>query len=428
MKASAGKAEPLKILWVKAGGLFPPDTGGKIRSYHILKTLARRHRVTLFTFYAATPVDLHGQLDAQFARVVCMPLKIPSGRTIREGLKYLGHLFSGMPYSVSKFCRPEVKAALKRVVAEEGPDVIVCDFVFAAHVIPWDAAVPTVLFTHNVEALIWKRHYQLARNALWKAVCWWEYRTIERFERAAIRHCDHLLTVSEHDRNIFLQLSGAPPVTVIPTGVDIDYFRLSPDLEKPDTIVFTGSMDWMPNEDGIIFFLQQAWPLVRAKVPNVSLSIVGRYPSGKILEMGNKLPGVQITGRVEDIRPHVHRSSVYIVPLRIGSGTRLKIFEAMAMGKAVVSTTIGAEGLPVQSGRDIILADDAAEFANAIVALLQDPIRRGELGRAARQLVEQKHSWDSVVQPFEEVLQKLAAPASAAPAQQPAANVPALSS
>lgn len=402
----------MKILWVKAGGLFPPDTGGRIRSYQILKTLARRHRVTLFTFYTAVPDDLHSHLQSQFARVVCLPMKIQSGRRFREGLEYLRHLFSGLPYTVSKFCRPDVAVALKKLVAEDKPDVIVCDFVFAAHVIPWEATIPKVLFTHNVEALIWKRHYQLARNPLWKAVCWREYRTMERFERTYAKRCDHLLTVSEHDRKIFLKLADCSRITVIPTGVDVDYFQPAPHLEKPNNLVFTGSMDWMPNEDGILFFLQQIWPLVRAKIPNSSLSIVGRHPSKRIEALTAELEGVHITGRVDDIRPYVHRGSVYIVPLRIGSGTRLKIFEAMAMGKTIVSTAIGAEGLPVTSGRDIVLADGAADFANAIIKLLQDPVQRGEIGRAARQLVEQKHSWDSVGQPFEAVLQNLARPMS----------------
>jgi polysaccharide biosynthesis protein PslH len=398
----------VKILWVKAGGLFPPDTGGKIRSYHILKALARRHSVTVFTFYAAIPGDLHAQLESQFARVVCLPLKIPSGRTLREGLEYLRNFFSGLPYTVSKFCRPEVAAALRNLMTEQKPDVIVCDFVVAAKVIPWESPTPKILFTHNVEALIWKRHFQLAHNPLWKAVCWWEYRVMQRFERNCANRSDHLLTVSEHDRTFFSELTDPSRITVIPTGVDVDYFRPQPDREEANTLVFTGSMDWMPNEEGIIFFVKEIWPQIRKQIPGVSVSIVGRSPSSRLLELAATQDGVHVTGRVEDIRPYTHRGSVYIVPLRIGSGTRLKIFEAMAMGKAVVSTTIGAEGLPVRSGREIVLADSADEFADAVVALLRDSARRRELGRAARELVEQKYSWDCVVQPFEEVLEKLA--------------------
>jgi sugar transferase (PEP-CTERM/EpsH1 system associated) len=398
----------VKILWVKAGGLFPPDTGGKIRSYHILKALARRHSVTVFTFYAVIPGDLHAQLESQFARVVCLPLRIRSGRTFRDGLEYLRNFLSGLPYTVSKFCRPEVVAALRKLMTEQKPDVIVCDFVVAANVIPWEAPTPKILFTHNVEALIWKRHFQLAHNPLWKAVCWWEYQVMERFERSCVNRSDHLLTVSEHDRRIFSELKDPSRITVIPTGVDVDYFRPLPDREEANTLVFTGSMDWMPNEDGITFFIKEIWPRIRELIPDVSFAIVGRCPSSRLLELAATQQGIHITGRVDDIRPHTHRSSVYIVPLRIGSGTRLKIFEAMAMGKAVVSTTIGAEGLPVRSGREIVVADRADEFADAVVTLLRDSARRRELGRAARELVEQKYSWDCVVQPFEEVLEKLA--------------------
>jgi sugar transferase (PEP-CTERM/EpsH1 system associated) len=416
----------LKILWVKAGGLFPPDTGGKIRSYQILKALARRHHVSVFTFYGAMPSDLHNQLEHQFARVVCLPLEVPAARSLQEVLAYGRNVFSALPYTVSKFCRPAVAKSLRNIVCEDKPDVIVCDFVFAAGVIPWGAGPPKVLFTHNVEALIWKRHYQVAHNPLWKAVSWWEFRTMERFERNCINWSDHVLTVSDHDRAIFSRTTNPSRITVIPTGVDIDYYRPRADLEKPNTLVFTGSMDWMPNEDGMVFFIRQIWPQILEQVPDASVSIVGRCPSDALLELAARQQKISVTGRVEDIRPHVHHGSVYIVPLRIGSGTRLKIFEAMAMGKAVVSTTIGAEGLPVQPGRDIVLADGAEPFASAVVALLQDPIRRVELGRAARNLVEEKHSWDSVVKPFEEVLEKLTG--LGVSAKHPDGRVPTLSS
>jgi glycosyltransferase involved in cell wall biosynthesis len=164
-------------------------------------------------------------------------------------------------------------------------------------------------------------------------------------------------------------------------------------------------MDWMPNEEGVFYFVEKILSRIQKQVPNTSLLVVGRRPSARLLDLAKATESVQVTGAVEDIRPYVHRGSVYIVPLRVGSGTRLKIFEAMAMGKAVVSTSIGAEGLPVRPGRDVIIADSPDEFAGAVVGLLQDPVRRGQLGRAARELVMQGHSWDSVGHQFESVLQ-----------------------
>jgi polysaccharide biosynthesis protein PslH len=398
----------LKILWVKAGGIYPPNIGGRIRSYRLLKALARRHSITLFTFYAATKDDLHSALKYEFPRVVLMPLTIPTGRTFREALKYARSLFSPLPYTVSKFCQPEVTRRIRQLIAEDKPDIIVCDFLFAAQSIPWDIPIPKILFTHNVETAIWKHHYKVSRNPFWKAVSWREYQVMDRFERYCINRADHILTVSDRDRESFAKMTDPSRITVIPTGVDLEYFQPSTGQEGPNTLVFSGAMDWMPNEDAIVFFIKEILPRVRKQIPGASLCVVGRDPSRGLFELGASQPGIEITGRVDDIRPFVLRGAVYVVPLRIGGGTRLKIFEAMAMGKAVISTTIGAEGLPVRPGIDIVIADDPQRFADSTIQLLREPIRRAELGRAARELVEQSYSWDEVVRPFETVLEMLA--------------------
>jgi polysaccharide biosynthesis protein PslH len=166
--------------------------------------------------------------------------------------------------------------------------------------------------------------------------------------------------------------------------------------------VFTGAMDWFPNEDGILDFLDTTLPLIQREVPDVSLTIVGRNPSER-LRTGCNRPGVYVTGTVDDVRPYVDEAAVYVVPLRIGGGTRLKIFEALAMGKPVVSTTIGAEGLPMVDGEHFISADSPAEMARAVVSLLRDPARRRALGSAGRELVEQRHSWQRVALDFEQL-------------------------
>ena len=398
----------MKILWVKAGGLYPPNIGGRIRSYRLLKALARRHSITLFTFYAATKDDLHSVLEREFPKVVLMPLAIPAGRTFREALSYARYLLSPLPYTVSKFCKPQVAQRLLGVVSEDKPDVIVCDFVIAAQSIPWNISTPKILFTHNVEAAIWEHHYRVAGNPVWKLLSWREFRAMDRFERDCLKRADHVLTVSDHDRNVFGRMIDPSRITVIPTGVDTDYFRPSPTQEEPATLVFSGAMDWMPNEDAIVYFIKRILPLIRKQIPNTSVCVVGRNPSRALVELAANHRGIEITGIVDDIRPFVPRAAVYVVPLRIGGGTRLKIFEAMAMGKAVVSTTIGAEGLPVHPGQDILIADDPGEFADQTIQLLRAPTRRAELGRTARELVERTYSWDAVVQPFEKVLNMLA--------------------
>ena len=394
----------MKILWVKAGGLVPPDTGGKIRSYNILRELARQHSVTFFSFYAAHENDLHPDLKNIFDGVVCMPLSLPAPKSLAEMFDYGVRLLSPQPYNITKYCRPDVRRRLHALLQQETYDVILCDFMAAAGVIPWDHPTPKVLFTHNVEATIWRRHYDVAANLIWKAISWQEWRKMEAAELRYLRLADHVLTVSETDRDAFLPFVNPEKLTVIPTGVDVDYFQPMPVDETADSLVFTGSMDWLPNEDAIFYFVGSVLPLIQQQCPNVSLEVVGRSPSRKLQALAETEKSLRLTGWVEDIRPFVARGSVCIVPLRVGGGTRLKIFEAMAMSKAVASTSVGAEGLPVRTGENILLADTPTDFAEAVVNLLRDPKRRKQLGTAARTLVQEKYSWQKVTENFARTL------------------------
>jgi sugar transferase (PEP-CTERM/EpsH1 system associated) len=398
----------MKILWVKAGGLVPPDTGGKIRSYNILRQLAKHHAVTFFTFYAAHENDVHAELSHIFERAIQIPLDLPPAKSAGELLNYAAHLFSREPYNLTKYCRPVVRKKLHALLQEETYDVVLCDFLMAAGVIPWDWPGPKVLFTHNVEAVIWQRHYEMAKNPLWKAISWREWKTMEAAERKYLRKADHVLTVSENDREVFARFLDPRKLTVIPTGADTEFFQPSSgETETPNSLVFTGSMDWLPNEDGILYFADEIFPLIRRHVPDVTLSIVGRKPSRRVKDLASRVPNIQVTGWVEDVRPYLAKGAVCIVPLRIGGGTRLKIFEAMSMAKAVVSTSIGAEGLPVKNGEHILLADDPASFAETTLQLLGNASQRAQIGHAARQLVEENYSWSTVSADFAQVLENV---------------------
>ncbi|MGA8507998.1 MAG: glycosyltransferase family 4 protein [Candidatus Sulfotelmatobacter sp.] len=394
----------MKILWVKAGGLVPPDSGGRIRSYNILRELARQHSVTFFSFYAAHQGDLHADLKKVFDRVVCVPLGLPAPKSLAEMLDYGIRLPSSQPYGITKYCRPEVRRRLRALLKQVTYDVILCDFMAAAGVIPWDWPTPKVLFTHNVEATIWRRHYEVATNPLWKAISWWEWRKMKAAEQWYLRLADRVLTVSETDRDAFSSFLDLGKLAVIPTGVDVDYFQPTPAKEIANSLVFTGSMDWIPNEDAIVYFVDAILPLIKQQCPEVSLEVVGRSPSRKLQALAEKEKSVRLTGWVEDIRPFVARGAACIVPLRIGGGTRLKIFEAMAMGKAVISTSVGAEGLPVRSGENILLADTPSDFAESVISLLRDPNLRQRLGTAARALVQESYSWPRVAESFARTL------------------------
>jgi sugar transferase (PEP-CTERM/EpsH1 system associated) len=397
----------MKILWAKAGGLVPPDTGGKIRSYNILRQLAKHHQVSFFSFYAAHEDNIHGELGQIFQRVIQIPLDLPPAKGAGEFLDYAAHLFSREPYNLAKYCRPEVHNKLRALLQEETYDVILCDFLVAAGAIPWDFPCPKVLFTHNVESVIWQRHYEVSRNPLWKALSWHEWKRMAAAERRYLQKADHVIAVSENDRDAFVKFLDPQKVTVTQTGADTEFFQPSGDQAIPNSLVFTGSMDWLPNEDGIFYFANEIFPLILAKAPDASLCVVGRKPSRRLRELASRVPNIQLTGWVEDVRPYLAQCAVCIVPLRIGGGTRLKIFEAMSMGKVVVSTSIGAEGLPVKNGEHLLLADGSASFAESTLRLLGNASQRAQIGQAARRLVEENYSWATVSKGFAQVLENV---------------------
>lgn len=395
----------MRVLWIKAGGLLPLDTGGKIRSYHTIKELAQRHEITLYTFYKAHSGDVHRELEKTVARVFIRPLELPESRTAADAMLFARLHATGTSYTMGKYYRPQVRRDVRTLTGDYSYDIIVCDFIFPAGLLPWSGSPPTVLFTHNVEAEVWERQLRLTHSPLMKLALQLEAKALVRAERRYALLAEHVLTVSERNADYFRSFLDPDSVSVVPTGVDVEYFRPSSNgaAARSLDLVFTGSMDWMPNEDAVLHFVKDILPLIRQEVPAVRFLAVGRKPSAALerLADGDK---VVVTGAVDDIRPYLSRAAVFVVPIRSGSGTRLKVFEAMAAGKAVVSTRMGSEGLMVNDGEDIHLADNPHEFAAAVVSLLRDPGARASLESAARRLVEERYSWRAATVDFEAVL------------------------
>jgi sugar transferase (PEP-CTERM/EpsH1 system associated) len=310
-----------------------------------------------------------------------------------------------LPYAVAKYRSRAFARRLRELIATRRFDLVVCDFLFPAVNLPARLPCPAVIFTHNVESEIWRRH---AETKWFPARLLYilQYRRMLRFEGRTLRRFDAVLAVSDADRQTFARAypnAIREPVHVVPTGVDTAYFVPGASDPASRSIVFTGSMDWLPNEDAMCYFVREVLPLVRAEEPSATLSIVGRAPTPSVRKLAVEA-GVTVTGGVPDVRPYVRGAAVYIVPLRIGGGTRLKIFEAMAMGKAIVSTAVGAEGLPVTEGEHLLLADEPHAFARDIVRLMRDGHRRNELERAARAFVVAAYDWSAVAGALETAL------------------------
>jgi sugar transferase (PEP-CTERM/EpsH1 system associated) len=413
----------MRILWLKTDLLLPLDKGGKLRTWHLMRHLARHHEITYLAF--AEPdqpqADLTGMREVA-ARVETVTRSEPAKGTWRFYADAAMHVVDPLPYAVGKYRSAEFRRRFDALVSEIDFDLIVCDFLFPAVNLPKRLPCPAVMFTHNVESEIWRRHAETKTSPLSKLLYGMQYRRMLRYEGDALRRFDGVLAVSDADRETFDRIyPGAiqRPVHVVPTGVDTEYFapdRIpNPESQTPNPesripnpeLIFTGSMDWLPNEDAMLFFCRDVLPLIRAEEPRVQLSIVGRAPTPAVKQLAAQA-GVTVTGRVDDVRPYMRDAAVYIVPLRIGGGTRLKIFEAMAMSKAVVSTTIGAEGLPVTNGEHVILANEPHTFARAVLQLLRDGDRRRQLEDAARTLVVEKYDWAAVSGALETALQTIA--------------------
>jgi sugar transferase (PEP-CTERM/EpsH1 system associated) len=418
----------MRILWLKSDLLLPLDKGGKLRTWHLLRHLARQHEITYLAFSEPDQVvgdrrglapSVHAAMREVATRVETIVRTDPPKGSLRFYADAAMHLVDPLPYAVGKYRSRAFKQRLQTLLDAERFDLVVCDFLFPAVNLPTELPCPAVIFTHNVESEIWRRHAETQAGPVTRLLYTGQYRRMLGYEARTLSRFDGVLAVSEADRATFARLYPAAirqPVHVVPTGVDTEYF--DPEYFDPvardqgsrmpgASLVFTGSMDWLPNEDAMLYFCGEILPHIRAEEPDVRLTIVGRAPTPAVQKLAGEA-GIHVTGRVDDVRPYLREATAYIVPLRIGGGTRLKIFEAMAIGKAVVSTTVGAEGLPVASGEHLLVADQPRTFARAVVDLLRDPDRRHRLESAARALVLERYDWSAVAGELEGALVRFA--------------------
>jgi glycosyltransferase involved in cell wall biosynthesis len=399
----------MRILWVKMGGLWPSTTGGRVRSLRIISELARRHQVTVVTTHGPgdDPDGLARQLS-HCQQVISIPYLVPKRGSAAFPGAVARSWLSSYPVDLWKWRVPEVRRQVETLLDSGGVDLCVTDFLFAAANVPMGGPVPVILFEHNVEYLIWQRLCALESNPWKRALFELEWRKLRAREAEACRRADLTLAVSEDDRQRLEAVAPGIRAASIPTGVDTRYFTPNGYHERRDRLVFSGSMDWQPNEDAVAYFADAILPRIRAEIPGATLTVVGRNPTARLREMAQRA-GILVTGTVDDVRPSIAEGAVYVVPLRAGGGTRLKIFEALAMAKPVVSTTVGAEGLALEPGHHFVAADTPRDFADAVVALLRDPQRRTALGQAGRGLVEKNYSWATVAREFEQRCEEVVA-------------------
>lgn len=384
---------------------YPPQQGTALRNYYILRGLAENHRLALLSFMEEPPADLAPLGD------LCQPIELVPlpGRTPRQRLERLfrdprpdmSHRLQSQPF----------EQALSQMLAQQQYDVVQVEGIELARYIPLIRQVSPaskILFDdHNAEAELQYRSFlaDLSRPGRWSAAAYSFIQAgrLRRFEAWACQNADWVTCVSEQDKSHLQALVPGLPVSVVPNCVDISRYQFSAGADTPRfDLLFSGKMDYRPNIDAVLWFGREIWPRLLATRPGTTWAIVGQKPHARLAEL-KQFAGVTITGRVDQVQPYLAGAGLYIMPFRVGSGTRLKLIEAMAAGLAIVSTRLGAEGFAVQHGQEIWLADTPQQFADGVLGLLSRPEQAHQLGQAARQFAAQ-YDWRQIIPRFEAIL------------------------
>lgn len=392
-----------RLLFVSTRFLFPADTGGQIRTSQVLRGM----KGGKFDITLASPAPENAEhkykteLESVSDHFVSWPEK---KQNVLSNLLRMRYLFSNLPIPVITDWSRTASATVERELSRT-PDVVVFDFPHSVVLSLDHMHERSVLFTHNVEAEIFSRHVKVSEDPVRRFIWRNQYRKMEAYERKVLSLFDAVVAVSKRDQESFSENYKINNVSVIRTGVDLESFEYTLP-EEGKGIVFTGSMDWMANIDGIEYFLSQVWPLIYSREPNARMTVVGRNPPAQLKDKVNDSRWL-FTGLVDDIKPYIKRSTVYVVPLRVGGGTRMKVFEAMASGCPLVSTSIGVEGLPLVAGEHYLKADTPEEFSSAVLSLMEDKSLRDRLSGNARSYVEENFSHKKVAEEFEDICCKV---------------------
>lgn len=383
----------MKILVLDEEFPYPLNTGKRLRSFNILKRLASNHQLR----YLACGIH-----DSESFRALKQsgmnPVAVSSQTPKKSGIMFYARLFANLfsryPYIVTSHYSAKFRSAFSAQLTDFQPDLIICEWTpYTVFVKDIHSAIK-IMVAHNIESRIWQRYYENEGNPLRKWYIGKQWVKVAAFERATTVWVDGITAVSDKEAIELRSMGGNIPIEVIDNGVDLDYFQPGrPYQTQMRKLVFTGSMDWRPNQDAALYFVNELLPRIHRKYPDVEITFVGRNPPRHIMALNN-MNRVTVTGTVEDVRPYIQEAAVYVVPLRIGGGSRLKILEALAMKKPVVSTSMGAEGLDVDDGRNILIADSPEQFAKNVGKLLDDPTFGHELAEDGRKLVEKRYGWN----------------------------------
>jgi len=382
----------LKILILDEWLPFPLENGKKIRTFNLLSRLAPKHEI-LYMCYMKKPADSIklSVIESMGIRVIPVEDRGAEKGTLRFYLQVMLNMLSKKPFSSVYHIKKVFSRRLLEVIGSEKPDLIHCEWTNFAPFLEQTNGIPKLIVAHNVESEIWRRLSKNTSNPLLKIVAWQQAQRIEQLEKEWYPRVNQCIAVSERD-SLVIRSYGAS-VTVIENGVDVDYYSIPAETVDRNRVFFAASFDSFSNQDAVEFFVKEILPRVRSVKPDISFWMVGKDPPDRLKRYAKKYPEVHFTGTVPDVKKYISKSAICMVPLRIGSGSRLKILEAMAMKKPVISTAIGAEGLRIDDGKNIILANRPDVFAAELLQLLDRPDQQRALGDKGFELVKSSYDW-----------------------------------
>jgi glycosyltransferase involved in cell wall biosynthesis len=381
----------MKILFVATNLPVPTNNGLAIRSFSIIRELASMgHDVTFISFARSGKHPSLRPLSECCSRIELIELELTNISRCSDIGRRIRCLLSFKSYSIERFRSSEMKSRITCLLARTQFSLIVCDSIYALANIPI-SKIPVLLNCHNVEHVIFERYSQVEKDVFRKLYAFAEARLVRRAERRSADIAVGAMVCSEVDRQLLCKILGNVPLVVVPNTIDTDLYCPHENIGMPPVIVFQGGMDWYPNRDAVEFFIKRILSRIRSEFPTVKFLVVGRNPPAEFVSKFTKELFVEFTGTVVDTRPYLSSATIAVVPLRLGSGTRIKILEACAAGVPVVSTRIGAEGLDLEKDKEIILADGPDEFADAVRILLRDHAQRNAIASRAREAIVSRY-------------------------------------
>lgn len=391
----------MKILMITHILPFPPHGGCRIRNFNLIKQAASKHELHLVTFYRKAHSKTEQKVAEATAEIkkFCKEVHVYPIEAEHNKFKYystlLFNLFSGDPYSAAIYHSKSMINKVKEMIDRYKYDVVEIGEIGMLNYARLVPGIPKLLVHHNVESQLLARRATVA-NPLAKWYLNLQAKRTERFEKEAGNLIERHTACSSIDMETLKKINPDINCVVVPNGVDTDYFRPTDDKMIPNSLIFVGGLQWLPNRDAMNFFIDKVWADLKQRVPDFTLSVVGKDAPQELVAFAAKEPDFHVTGFIEDIRPIITQSAVFIVPIRVGGGTRLKVLDGLAMGKAIVSHTIGCEGIDVTHDHDIIIADSAEDTVEAIVGLLSDEAKLKRIATNARQTAEQKYDWNII--------------------------------